>query len=218
MPATRPPPPTGTKIASTWLLWCPESRRDRPLTGNDVVDRRTRERRRGRSSRQLVAPGLRVAVAVAPKQHFGAELANGFNLDRGRRLRHHDHRAQPKVARRKGDALGVVAGTGCDHAASAILGQVRDPVVCAAQLVSEDWLLVFPLEQHVMAEPRRKPPSGIERCLSRHVVDPAGEDQSQHRVGGHRVRFRLSSYRVGSVRAGPGRRVRECRAPCVPAR
>ena len=93
--------------------------------------------------------------------------------------------AQAEVARGEGDALRVIAGARRDDAARALgVGEVGDPVVGAAQLVAEDRLQVLALEQDLVAEPPRQPRRRLERRLVRDVVDAAGQDQPQHRVGG----------------------------------
>jgi hypothetical protein len=133
---------------------------------------------------ELVAVALGFGVVVAAQHDCGAELGDGLDLDRRRRLRHHDQRVQAEMPGREGDPLRVVAGAGGDDAAGALgVVHVRDPVVGAAQLVAEDRLQVFALQQHLVAETTRQPMGLIERRFLRDVVDAAVQDQPQHRVG-----------------------------------
>ena len=84
--------------------------------------------------------------------------AHRLDLDLRRGLRHDDERADAEVAGRERHALRVVAGAGRDDAARPLgVGQVRDPVVGAAQLEAEDRLQVLALEQDLVAEPARQP-------------------------------------------------------------
>ena len=95
---------------------------DRALPGDDQrIVERVDEGQPGLGD-QRVAVRLRVRVAVADEHDLGAERPHRVHLDRRRRLRHDDDRAQPELLRREGDALGVVAGAGGDHAAGALGG------------------------------------------------------------------------------------------------
>ena len=132
---------------------------------------------------QVIAVGLRVRVAVADEDDLGAARLHRLHLDRRRRARHDDDRAQPELLRRAGDALGVVAGAGRDHAAGAFDGvEVGDLVVGAADLEAEDGLEVLALEVHAVAQSCRQPWRELERRLAGDVVDAAGEDPPEQRV------------------------------------
>ena len=74
--------------------------------------------------------------------------------------------------------------------------QMRDPVVGAAQLVAEDRLQVFALEQDLVLQAARQPRRRIERSFLRDVVDAAGEDQPQHLVRRGRTLGRPAAHRV----------------------
>ena len=126
---------------------------------------------------QRVAVRLRVAIAVADEHHLGAHVAHRLHLDLRRRLRHDDDSTQPEFARGVGDALRVIAGARGDDAARALLGrEVCDAVVRAAQLETEDRLLILALEEDRVPEPPRQPPRRIERRLPGHVVHTAGQN------------------------------------------
>ena len=134
---------------------------------------------------ELITPRLGFGVAVAGKHNLRAKRPHGLDLDLRRRLRHHDERAQAEVPRRERHALRVVAGARRDDAARALGGgHVRDPVVGAAQLVAEDRLQILALEEDLVLEPPRQVKRRFERRLVGDVVDAAGEDQPEHRVGG----------------------------------
>ena len=181
-----PPPPTGTKIAADVAeLVAQDLVGDRALAGDDQrIVERVHERQAG-LAHELVAPRLRLGVAVAGEDDLGAERAHGLHLDLGRRLRHDDERAQPEMPGRERHALRVVAGAGRDDASRSFrVGHVRDAVVGAAQLVAEDRLQILALEQDLVAQPARQMDGRLERRLVRDVVDAAGEDQPQHRVAG----------------------------------
>ena len=83
-----------------------------------------------------------------------------------------------------GDALCVVAGARRDHAARALsLREVSDPVVGAAELVAEDGLEIFALEQDLVLQALREVERRLERRFLGDVVDAAVENQPQHRIG-----------------------------------
>ena len=187
MPAMSPPPPTGHEDRRHVAELVPQNLvRDRSLAGDDqrIVERSgtsTSPVSRTTSSQCVFGFG----VAVAGQDHFGAERPHRRHLDVGRRLRHDDERAQAEMAGRIGDALSVVAGARGDNAARPLgLGQVGDPVVGAAQLVAEDWLEIFALEQDLILQALREVEGRLERRFLGDVVDAAVENQPQHRVGG----------------------------------
>ena len=142
-----------------------------------------------RRRRELVAARFRVGVAVPREHDLRPHLADRVHLDLGRRLRHHDQRAQPEVTRGKRDALCVVAGAGGDDAARALRGgEVRDAVVGAAKLETENGLKVFALEQDFVAQPARQARRGFERRFVCDVVHAARQDEPKHRLGRRHVR------------------------------
>ena len=61
--------------------------------------------------------------------------------------------------------------------------QVRDAVVRAAELEAEDRLQIFALEEHGVAQALGQARRSVERRLLRDVVDPARQDEPQHRLG-----------------------------------
>ena len=165
---------------------------DRALAGDDQrIVERMHEHQPG-FAHDLIAVCLGFGVAVAGQDHFGAERPHRRHLDVGRRLRHDDERAQAEMAGRIGDALCVVAGARRDNAARALgLGEMGDPVVGAPELVAEDWLEIFALEQDLILQALREVEGRLERRFLGDVVDTAVENQPQHRVGG-RVRSCVS--------------------------
>ena len=206
MPAIRPPPPTGTKIAlrssrpwpriSIAIVPCPAITSG---SSNGWISTRPL------AAAQLVAARLGIGERVAGQLDLGAQLAHGIDLDLRRRLRHHDQRADAEVAGREGHALRVVAGAGGDHAAPALVRrQMRHPVVRAAQLEGEDRLQILALQEHLVA--RSVATAGApRRAASRaDVVDAAGQDQPQHRIGGHSVLSeQMSLSRPAAVTSAP---------------
>src|SRR5262245_5348242 len=147
--------------------------------------------------RQLVATYLGVGVAVPGEDDLRSEIANGVYLDLRGRLRHDDERVKAEMAGSECHALRVIAGAGRDDAAPAFISaQVRDAVVGATQLVTEDRLEIFALEKHLVAKTPRQAWTRIERCLLRHVVDPTGQDQPEHFIRRRRPLVRASGHRV----------------------
>jgi hypothetical protein len=86
MPDSSPPPPTATTRVS--ISGCSE----------------------------LQCPLVRLVEGLPVQQHLGTEAARALDLHRRGEFGHHDHGAQPKALRVMGQALGVVAGRGRDHA------------------------------------------------------------------------------------------------------
>jgi hypothetical protein len=86
-------------------------------------------------------------------QHdLAAQRLDRVDLELRRGDRHHDHGARAELARH-GDALGMVAGRGADHAPLELFrAQMRHLVVGAAQLEAEHRLLVLALEQHLVVQ------------------------------------------------------------------
>ena len=126
---------------------------------------------------------LGVGVGVAGEHHLGAEIAHRLHFDVRRRLRHDDERVQLRCTGRVCHALRVIAGAGRDDAACTVrLGNVRDPVVGAAELVAEDRLQIFAFQQHLVLQPLRQTRRRLERRFLGDIVDAAVEDEPQHLV------------------------------------
>ncbi|CAM3335916.1 hypothetical protein PSFL111601_19885 [Pseudomonas floridensis] len=71
----------------------------------------------------------------------------------------------------------MVARRGGHYATSRFLGrQLRQLVIGAANLEGEHRLLVFALEQHLIAEPLGQLPRALQRSFDGDVVDAGGED------------------------------------------
>ncbi len=98
----------------------------------------------------------RAVVVVAMEHDFAAERPHRLDLDVGRGERHHDDRGNAALVRGERHALRMIAGRGADDAALACaLGEMRDPVVRAAQLERKDCLQILALQQHRVAETAR---------------------------------------------------------------
>ncbi len=146
-----------------------------------------------------------VAVAVAVQHDLAAQRMHGVDLQLRCRHRHHDDGAAAQLLRRQRHALRVVAGRGADDAARQRLGvQVRHLVVRAAQLEAENRLLVFALEQHVVADAARQRARRLECGFTRHVVDAGGEDALQV-AGGDALRLGVGLRHGGRCGIGIGR-------------
>ena len=160
MPATKPPPPTQQKIASSfWMfVWRSELHADGALAGYDVgiVKGRYVDEAlllaRASCTRSLAASKSAPCSTTWPPRRAtlrclmlgvpcGITMVAGMRSRRGR----------------VGHALRVVAGAARHHAPPALLRvQVRHLVVRAAQLEAEHGLLVLALEQHEIASSRRE--------------------------------------------------------------
>ena len=119
--------------------------------------------------------GLIVVIAV---QHdLGAEIGDRLHLDLGRGQRHDDDGMDASGARAEGDALGVVAGGGADHAA---LGgdrrELGDLVVGAANFERKHRLEVFSLEQDAIVQAAGQARRRFQRGLDGDVVYLGFED------------------------------------------
>ncbi len=129
---------------------------DRALAGDDVgiVERMHEAKALGRFELTSVRVGVVVRHAV---QHgLAAERDDGVDLDRGRRLRHHDDGPQSALAGRERDALRVIACRAANDAVRELrIRRLRDLVIRAAQLEREHGLQVLALQVHVAAEARR---------------------------------------------------------------
>ena len=88
--------------------------------------------------------------------------------------------------------------------AALVLGQVRHPVVRAAQLEGEDRLEILAFQEDLVTGPPRQPARRIERRRTCDVIDAAGQDQPQHRIGGHDVLSeQMSLSRPAAVTSAP---------------
>ncbi len=156
---------------------------------------------------QRVAMGLCLRVAISRQHDLSAEIAHRGHFDLRRRPRHHDSRVQPEMTGGERDTLGMIAGARRNHSPGPlVLGEVGDAVVCASQLEAEARLQVFALEQHLVREPPGEPGGRLERCLLRHVVNAAGQDQAKHLI---------RSVWLGARRLSSCRRHRSCGAQYV---
>ena len=167
MPLMSPPPPTGTYTA--WMrlgALAQDLDADRALPGDDgrvVVGVDEREPLLGL---QLPRALIRRVVGVAVEHDLGAP-----RLGRRRTLMSGVVRGitmtarQPSVLRRKGHALGMVAGAGGHHATRQLVGgQLGHPVVGAPHLEAEHRLLVLALDPHAVAGPRAEHRRELERA------------------------------------------------------
>ena len=118
MPAARPPPPTGTKIASIgpecWVrISMPMVPWPAITSGSSKGCRKVRPSR----ASQLAGMAQGLVEGVAEQDDLGAPRPAGIDLDRRGRARHHDHGAHVEACGRQRHALRVVAGRGADDAA-----------------------------------------------------------------------------------------------------
>ena len=124
---------------------------------------------------QLHGALLGVVEDVAVENDLGAVALGPLDLDERRGGGHHDDGARTGVRGGVCHALGVVAGTRGDHAAvELLLGELRDLVVRAAQLVRAGALHVLGLEPHAVAGRRREVRALHELGLERDLLDLLG--------------------------------------------
>ncbi|MNO75294.1 hypothetical protein D3C76_663300 [compost metagenome] len=124
---------------------------------------------------QRVGQCLRERVAM--QHHLATARAHAFDLDLRSSLGHHDGGLDAHFARGQGQALGVVAGRGGDHATGQFFrAQLGQFVIGAADLEREYWLQVFALEQNLVAQALAQLPGALQRGFDRNVVDARGED------------------------------------------
>ena len=164
IPESRPPPPSGTTMASTSGTSSRISRPDRALAGDHelVVE--------GMDERAPVGLGVgdgrrdRVLDRVAHQADRRAVALGCPHLRERRRLGHVDRRRHAGRAGGERDRLGVVPGRRGDDARSPLrLGQRADLVVGAADLERAGLLAVLELEEDVaraLARERLRPLGG----------------------------------------------------------
>ncbi|MNR37121.1 hypothetical protein D3C85_1551140 [compost metagenome] len=114
-------------------------------------------------------------------QHHGApQSLDRLDLDARRRKRHDDDCGRAQAPRGKRDTLSMVTRRGTDHSATHLLRrQLCDLVVGAAELEAEHGLLVFALQENLIAEPARQLSSRLQRSFHGHVVHTGREDPIQ---------------------------------------
>ena len=206
MPAIRPPPPTGTKIASIASAhWRMISAAIVPwpaiTSGSSYGWMNTRPSGRGDAERVPIG----VVEGVAVQHGAAAEGLHGLDLDRRRGGRHDDQRVDAERAAGHGDALGVVAGRRGDDAAPAFrLGEAAHAVVGAAHLEREGRLQALALEQDGVAEAGREARDAVERRLDGDVGHARAQNAAQVVVGqAHRA-----SHSAGAAKGKPEGRLR----------
>ena len=174
MPAIRPPPPTGTKMASIFIAMAlaQDLHGYRALAGDDIrIIERVHEHQ---ISLAAEFRGLLVGmiVVIAVQYDFAAQISDSLHLDFRRGERHHDDRRNSARARGQCDALRVVACRGADDAAlRADRRQLRDLVVGAANFERKHRLQVFTFEPDVIVQTARQPRCGLQRGLDGDIVD-----------------------------------------------
>jgi hypothetical protein len=128
-----------------------------------------------------------VRVAVAKQHHLATQGLDRLDLHLGRGGRHDDHRPRAQSAGAQGHALGMVAGRSANHPLFELLGaQVGHLVVGPTQLEAEHGLLVFTLEQDLVAQAARQVFGGFEGRFGGHVIDLGIQDLDQV-IGGVQV-------------------------------
>ena len=131
MPRIRPPPPTGTKIASSVAAALPQDlHADRPLAGDDVRIVERMHENQIALARQRQRALERAVVVVAVQHNLRAEVGDRLHLDVRSRLRHDDDGRNAAPFRAERDALRMIAGRGAHDAALAPLPRDR----CAIRL------------------------------------------------------------------------------------
>jgi hypothetical protein len=162
--------------------------RDRPLSRNDrgIVVRV--DEGKPLLGRPLLGEVRRFSEMGAVKDDPGAEAARLLNLGERRVRRHHDRGHDAKVAAVVGDALGVVARRGGDHAGPHL--RILKPVqlvVGAAVLERARVLQVLELEIHLGAERFRELWCGNQRRLDDHAREDFGCGADVVDGDGHRA-------------------------------
>ena len=122
----------------------------RALPGDDARVIVGPDQRRAGARRDLGADRLARLARAVVQPHLGAVRPGVLDLDRRRVGRHHDGRAPCQELRRRGHALGVIAGGVGDHGGRVDLA---DRVVGAAKLERAGALQAFGLQQHAPAGP-----------------------------------------------------------------
>ncbi|MNG20836.1 hypothetical protein D3C84_1051270 [compost metagenome] len=111
------------------------------------------------------------------QHHLATARAHALHFQLGGGARHDDGGFHPQVLGRQGQALGMVAGRGGDHAARQLFrGQLGQLVVGAANLERVDRLQILALEQNLVAQPLGELAGGLQRGFHGDVVDARGED------------------------------------------
>ena len=131
---------------------------DRALPGNHVgiVERMHEDEPAAFAQRIGVGLGIRIGFAAQDDlDALAADRMHRVDLDLRRGYRHHDHGTAIEPGCGQGDALGMVAGRGGDHATLELGPAQRSHlVVGAAQLERKHRLVVLALEQHRAASAR----------------------------------------------------------------
>ncbi len=126
---------------------------------------------------QLQGVGQRFGERVTVQHHLAAPGAHALDLDFRCGLGHHDGRLDAQLPCCQGQALGVVARRGGDHAARQFLGaQLGQLVVGPANLEGEHRLQVFALEQDLVAQALAQLPGTVQGRFDGDIVDARGED------------------------------------------
>ena len=134
--------------------------------------------------------GVGIAVRVSVEQYFRPTALHRVNLDRRRGHRHDDPCRAAQSLSRKRHPLSMIPGGGSYDPTRAFPGgQVRHPVVRAAQLEREHRLLILALQQHRIAEPHRQRRGNLERRFDCDVVNLGRQDLLEI-VDRHRIQAR----------------------------
>ncbi len=171
-PEASPPPPIASTTVSTSGTWSRISRPSVPLPRHDVGVVEGGDEHRpvlgGPRLRRLV----RLVEDVARELHVGAVVARRLELRERGPDGHEDRRPDAELAGRERDALCVVAcGGGHDARGLLRVGELREAVVRAADLVRAGPLEVLALQEDLAAEDL----ADRARLLHRRDVDDRGD-------------------------------------------
>ena len=170
MPASSPPPPTGTTIASHVGRLLEDLERHRALAGDHVRVVERMDERQAFARGDRLGLGARFGQVGAVQHDRRAELAAVGHLDQRGELRHDDGHRNAEQRAVIGDALRVVAGRRGDHAALALRRrQLQQRVARAALLEAAGALQVVELAVDVRAGQLRQ----RDRLDARRLVDAA---------------------------------------------
>jgi hypothetical protein len=172
IPAIRPPPPTGTTMASDVGRLLEDLESHGALAGDhvDVVERM--DEREALARGDFTGMRARLGQVRAVQDDLGAELAAVGHLDQRRENGHHDGRGNAEELRVIGDSLRVIAGGRGDHAASSLLRrQLQQGVARAALLEAAGALQVIELAVDMRAGELRQ----RNRFDARRVIDATGD-------------------------------------------
>ena len=157
MPLASPPPPSGTTTSFSSGAWRASSSPIVPWPATTCGLVEGMDDREPLRLGEPVRLGAGLVVAALDEAHLAAVLAHRRHLRERRLLGHHEHGVRPRLARREGHRLGVVAGAGGHHAG--VERRAREPadhVRGPARLEGAGELEVLRLQQRARAHAPRQ--------------------------------------------------------------